>query len=94
MRFILVLLVCSSTVFAQVDSVYTKEDLHTGEVIWAAYYSVFLLNDTSKQIAIPTNKIEKLVLRSGEVVIGPGVSNRKYYHYLKIRFINGRLNQT
>ena len=82
MRFILALLVCSSTVFAQVDSVFTKEELLTGEVVWAAYYSLFLLNDTSKQIAIPTNKIEKLVLRSGEVVIGPGVSIRKYYNYL------------
>ncbi len=83
MRLILALLVCSSTVFAQVDSVFTKEELVTGEVIWAAYYSLFLLNDTSRQIAIPTNKIKKFVLRSGKVVIGPGVSNRKYHKYIE-----------
>ncbi len=74
---------CSPTVFAQVDSVFTKEGLFTGRVVWAAYYSLFLLNDTSRQIAIPTSKIEKLVLRGEDVVIGPGVSARKYNDYTK-----------
>lgn len=45
-------------------------------------YSLFFQNDTANQIAIPTGKIEKLILGNGEMIIGPGVPNRDYYKYI------------
>ncbi|MBC8376889.1 MAG: fibrobacter succinogenes major paralogous domain-containing protein [FCB group bacterium] len=82
MRIILVFILCSSALLAQADSVFTKTDVYSGKVIWAMFYSVFLQNDTCDQMAIPTEKIHRLVLGNGEEIIGPGVPNRRYYRYL------------
>ena len=82
MRIILVFLLGSSALLGQVDSVFTKTDVYSGKVIWAMFYSVFLQNDTCAQLAIPTEKIDRLVLGNGEEIIGPGVPNRRYYRYL------------
>ncbi len=82
MRVILVFLLCSSAVFAQVDSVFTEADVFTGKVIWAMPFSLVLHNDTSEQMAIPTKRIDRLVLENGEVIIGPGVPNKRYYQYI------------
>ncbi len=81
-RIILIFIVCCSALRAEVDSVFTKTDVYHGKVIYAMSYSLFLQNDTSLQIAIPTEKIERLVLGNGEEIIGPGIPNRRYYRYL------------
>ncbi len=83
MRIILAYLLCSSVLLAQADSVFTKTEVITGKVIWAISYTVFLQNETSNQMAIPTEIIDKLVLENGEKIIGPGVPNRRYHNYLE-----------
>lgn len=77
------MLVFTATVFAQLDSVYTKQDVVTGTIVWARQYSLVIYMENSEKKAVSINKIDRLVLNDGEVIIGDEVSNKKYLSYLE-----------
>jgi len=83
MKLPLAILFFSSALLAQVDSIFTNDQIYTGQIVSAMPYSLFLSNDTDKQKAISIFEIKRLVLRNGEVVVGAGVPPKAYSSYVR-----------
>ena len=83
MRFIFTLLLFSSASFAQSDSVFTKDQIYSGEIVAVMPYAVFISNDLNLQKGISIYEIQRLVLRNGETVIGDGIPKDTYPNYVR-----------
>jgi len=88
MKNLLLILVFTSVSIAQVDSIYTKSSIYTGEVTQATESDVCIFNATSLKHTIQKKNIKRFVLDGGVVIVGLGIPPARYESYLMDMFPN------
>ncbi|MBC8551993.1 MAG: hypothetical protein H8D23_20295 [Candidatus Brocadiales bacterium] len=96
MKKLIIIILLATTLFAQVDSIYTRNQIYTGQIIAVMPvlpYSIFISNELYVQKGISTYEIKRLVLQNGEIVIGEGVPKGTFLDYVQTFNSNQKAQQ-
>jgi hypothetical protein len=81
MKLTMALIFLSSSLFAQVDTVYTKGHIYTGEIVSGNSANVYVQTKVYERKVIPLTMVRRAVLNNGDVIFGDGIPLAVYSTY-------------